>query len=92
MPAARNWVATLPSGSMRDSALSGVIEAFDDGAPDARILSLFSSDLVLQEALVDAIARIGPRDQVEARRLIDEYLSDSPLRQQAEQLMLPSAQ
>ena len=86
MPAARAWATALPSGRTRDAALMGVVEG-SDASPDPALLLLFQSETLRQEVIVDAVPRVGRRDPVEGRRLMDAHLTDPALRQQAEHLL-----
>lgn len=86
MAQARTWVVGLPAGPVRDAGLSGIV-ALGRGSPEPALLAQFSSDAARQDAVVVVVQRVGRSDPVEARRLIDEYLSDAAKREQAENLL-----
>jgi hypothetical protein len=86
--AARNWALTMPAGANRDAALTGAVQMIGSAESlDQALLGAFSSDRVRQQAIMRAMPSVAQRDVDEARRLLDDHLSDPSLRRQAEQLL-----
>ena len=81
--AARDWIHRMQAGPVRDAALKGFMSGMREEPPDAATLSLFSTDGARQEAVVRILDRVARRDQAEAVRLMDQYITDPELRQRA---------
>jgi len=81
--AARDWIHRMQAGPVRDAALKGFMSGMREEPPDAATLSLFSTDGARQEAVVRILDRVARRDQAEAIRLMDQYITDPELRQRA---------
>lgn len=87
--AAERWALEFDSASDRDLALVSVVTTIaSKETPDAKLLNAFSSDTVRNQILPQVVYHVAQRDADAARRLIDEYVSDSHTRRQAEQYLL----
>jgi hypothetical protein len=83
--AAERFALTMPRGDLRDQALSLLLSrAAATGRVDRRLLDGFSADVERQRVLVGLMLGVARRDADEARSLLDDYISDATLRQQAE--------
>jgi hypothetical protein len=81
----RMWIRGLAEGPVRDSALQGLIgRVYRDSVPEASLLALFSSEQAKQQAIMQVIYAIGRDDRDEARRLVQEHISDPAIRRQAQ--------
>lgn len=85
-PAARNWVATLPQGEIRDGALTGLMSVGQE-IPDASVMSLFSDDERRFQAVSNVIMRTAQFDAERAREMIAQYLDEPWRRERAEQMI-----
>jgi hypothetical protein len=91
--AAGAWALTMPVGANRDAALTGAVQMIGSvESLDQALLRAFSNDSARQQAVLRALPQVAQRDSDEARRLLDEYLSDPALRRQAEQMLASSTQ
>ena len=83
--AARDWVYALPKGEMQDAGLGGLVRTISDSSvPDADLLSAFSSDLNRQRWIRYSVVPLTRRYPGIARDLIERYITDATLRQEAE--------
>ena len=83
-PAARAWTLRMPSGAARDAALGALLSstlAIDN--VDTVLLNAFSSPQVHDQAVVNASMRLRGSDRAAAGRLLDRYVTDERLREQA---------
>ena len=86
--AARSWALSLPSGANRDSALLGAVSSIGaTESVDQTLLGAFSNDRMRQQGVMRAVYSVAQRDSAEARRMIEDYISDPNLRRQAEQML-----
>ena len=87
-PGARDWVLRMPAGAARDAVIGPVLAGTAaKGVPDAALLNAFSSDIARQQGLVRTIFEIAQRSPDNARELVDRYVTDPALRQQAESML-----
>ena len=86
--AAQDWILTLPVGSSRDAAVTGLALglAADGALPSPAALSAYSSDATRQEKLLSIVMPLTARNAANARRLIDEQITDPARRESAERL------
>ena len=81
--AARNFVTTIASGPVRDSAIDGLIAvSAQAGKFDPTLLDAYSSPELAQRGVSRAVVQIGRIDPEEAERLIHTYITDEAVRQQ----------
>jgi hypothetical protein len=80
---ARAWTLQLPSGQSRDAALTALLTATSTTNVDTTLLDAFSSDAARNQAVVNTAMRLNTRDRAAAARLIDTYVTDESLREQA---------
>jgi hypothetical protein len=86
--AARNWVLTMPTGTSRDAALTGAVQMIGRAESlDQGLLGAFSSDRAREQAIMRAIPSVAQRDVDEARRLVDDHVTDPDLREQADYML-----
>ncbi len=89
--AAQRWAAGLPRGATRDQALVGVFSRLGRDAYvstiDWQLLSAFESDAARGQAVRQVVSMVGSRDPAEARSLIDRWITDPSMREQAEQAL-----
>jgi hypothetical protein len=86
--AAQRWVLSLPSGALRDDALNGYLNsAAAAGVLDTRVLAAFSNDRDRDNAVSSAIGQIGRTNLPEARRLLEQHVTDPDLRRRTEELL-----
>jgi len=85
LKAARDWVYALPKGEIQDAGLGGLVRTISDSSvPDAELLSAFSSDLTRQWWVRYSVVPLTRRYPRIARDLIERYINDATLRQEAE--------
>ena len=82
---ARRWVLGQPRGELRDQALQRLlpVATASGGEIDRQLLDAFSNDMHRQTAVMNAAMMLGNRDRDAARRLVDQYVTDAQIRQQA---------
>ena len=86
--AARSWALSLPSGANRDSALLGAVSSIGaTESVDQTLLGAFSNERMRQQGVMRAVSSVAQRDSAEARRMIEDYISDPGMRRQAEQMV-----
>ncbi len=84
---ARRWVLALPPDSTRDAALGSLLPAIAGRkVPDSALFSAFQSDAARQRAMSSVVYHVARHDPSAARDLMDKYITDPTLRQQAEQM------
>jgi len=84
--AARDWVATLPPGSLRDAALTGTVTMSDE-FPDTATLARFQSDQARQQAILGVVSRRAGESLDDARAMVERHIVDPALRARAEELL-----
>jgi hypothetical protein len=85
---ARQWTLRLPEGQLRDASLTTLLRtASTSGTLDAGVLSAFSNETVRQQAILQAVSAAAYADPIQARRMIDYYVTDPAMRAQAEQML-----
>ncbi len=80
---ARAWSLRLPAGPARDAALSALLAAAPTATPDATLLDAFTSSPVRSQAIINLAMRLAGRDRAAATQLLDTYVTDENLREQA---------
>jgi hypothetical protein len=85
--ALESWALRLPAGEKRDAALSAVVRALGAAPPNATLLNAFTDDRARQGALMTTVVATAQTDVAAARRLIDTHITDSRMREQAEQVV-----
>lgn len=84
---ARRWVLALPPDSTRDAALGSLLSSIaSKKVPDEGLFNAFHSDAARQQAMPSIVYHVARHDPSAARALMDEYITDPTLRQQAEQM------
>ncbi|HLF10183.1 MAG TPA: hypothetical protein VJA26_03125 [Gammaproteobacteria bacterium] len=88
-PSARDWTLSLPSGENRDTVLRGIVQviAQNTGMLDQTLLNAFSTERERQQGTMSAIPAIALSNPEEARRLIDDHITDPVQRMQAERML-----
>jgi hypothetical protein len=81
--AAERWARALPSGPVRDEALSGLMQS-GDAATISRVLGELSSDAARARGAMTGAATLARTDLAAARRLIAEHIRDPEQRALAE--------
>ena len=78
----------MPAGANRDAALTGAVQMIGRAESlDQGLLGAFSSDRAREQAIMRAIPSVAQRDVDEARRLVDNYVTDHGLREQADYML-----
>jgi hypothetical protein len=80
---ARSWTLRLPSGQARDAALTALLTATPTATVDSTLLDAFSSEPARNQAIVNMARVLAGRDRAAATQLIDNYVTDENLRDQA---------
>jgi hypothetical protein len=85
---ARQWTLRLPEGQLRDSSLTMLLRTgSSNGTLDTSVLNAFSNEDARQQAVLQAISTTAYAEPVQARRMIDYYVTDPAIRLQAEQML-----
>lgn len=87
--AAKQWALGLSDPAMRDDALAAMLPALfaTQGSVDLALLDAFGSDAARQNAILNTIGMIASRSRTDARRLVDAYISNPVLRDQAHDMI-----
>lgn len=86
--AAERWVRAMNPGETRDTAAGALLSAgAQAGNFDSRVLDMFSSEQAAQNAAAGAIRTLGRTNQQEARRLLEQHITDARLRQQIQEYL-----
>ena len=90
---ARQWTLGLPQGPVRDSSLTTLLTATENaGTLDMGLVNAFSGQEAEQRAVLHVVSTVAYRDRVEARRIVDYYVTDPTVRRQAEQMIETATQ
>jgi hypothetical protein len=85
--AAQRWAANLPNGEARDQALTAVLSRLSrngfDTAIDLGIMDAFDSTSTRNRLASEIVATVAANDPDRAARLMDRWITDAALRQQA---------
>lgn len=88
LPAARKWVASLPSGSARDQALTSMIRSAAVSADDAlSLIRQIQSPEQRQNAVLNAAIQLASTDPEEMRTLLRRYPLDPQQQQHFESML-----
>jgi hypothetical protein len=88
---AERWVRNMSPGETRDAAAGAFMTVTaQTGRFDPGLLDLFSSEQAAQNAAASAIRAVGRTNAEEARRLLNEHVTDPRLRQSVEDYLARS--